>query len=108
MATEAEEGDMIERAVIATDGSESVARAVDVAVDLAERFDADVHALYVVDEGELENAPEDLADEMRDALEERANDALADVEGRTERDVSTAVRTGRPANEIVQYAREVD
>lgn len=40
---------MIDTVVIATDGSESVERAVTVALDLARRFDAEVHALYVVD-----------------------------------------------------------
>ncbi|GGL69655.1 universal stress protein [Halocalculus aciditolerans] len=99
---------MIERVVVATDGSESVARAIEVGVDFAERFDADVHALYVIDAGELESAPEELEPEMRAALEERADDAVADVEAHTDREVTAAVRTGRPASEIIQYARDVD
>jgi len=40
---------MFDTIVIATDGSDSVRRAVDVAVDVAARFDAEVHAVYVVD-----------------------------------------------------------
>ena len=48
---------MFETVVIATDGSESAERAVEVALDIADRFDADVHALCVVDERELSGAP---------------------------------------------------
>lgn len=108
MPGEAEEWSMIERVVVATDGSESVTRAVEVAVDLAERFEADIHALYVVDAGELESAPEELESEMRTALEDRAEDAIEDVAAQTEHEVTAAVRTGRPANEVIQYARDVD
>ena len=99
---------MFETVVIATDGSKSVQRAVDVALDLAERFDAEVHALYVVDAGDVESSPEEIRAELRDALDERGREALAEVESRTGRDVVTAVREGRPSAEITAYAREVD
>jgi len=99
---------MIDTVVVATDGSESVARAVDVALDLAARFDADVHALSVLDESEVENAPAELRAEMSSALSTRANAALSDVTTRTTREVTTAIREGRPADEIIAYAREVD
>ncbi|POG55256.1 universal stress protein [Haloferax sp. Atlit-12N] len=100
--------DMFDTIVIATDGSASVRRAVSVAVDLAERFDASVHALYVIDAGDVETAPDRLRDEMRDALTERGEEALAEVEAATDREVTVAVREGRPAAEISNYAREVD
>jgi nucleotide-binding universal stress UspA family protein len=96
---------MFDTVVIATDGSESVQRAVSVALDISERFDATVHALYVVDASEVESSPEELRAEMREALESRADEALADVAGRADRDVTTAVREGRPASEISSYAR---
>jgi len=99
---------MFEVIVVATDGSESVERAVDVALDLAGRFDAAVHALYVVDAGEVESTPESVRDELRDALRERADEALDDVAAGTDRPVTTAVREGRPAAEIDAYAREHD
>ena len=99
---------MIDTVVIATDGSESVTRAVRVALDLAERFDAAVHALYVVDEGEVDSSPEELRDELRDALESQGEDALDAVRDHADRDVTTAVREGRPAAEITEYARERD
>ena len=85
---------MIGTVVIATDGSESVERAVAVALDLAERFDADVHALY--------------QEELRTALTERGETATGRVVERANTGVTTAVREGRPANEIRAYARDMD
>lgn len=99
---------MIDTVVIATDGSESVERAVTVALDFAHRFDADVHALYVVDAGEVESSPETLRDELHDALEEQGEEALESVREDTNGNVVTAVREGDPAVEIREYAREHD
>ncbi|MFC7097082.1 universal stress protein [Halobaculum marinum] len=94
--------------VVATDGSESVSRAVDAALDLAERFDAAVHALYVVDSGEVDSSPEAVREQMRNALQERGGAAIVDVQKRAGRDVTAVVREGRPANEIADYAREIN
>lgn len=99
---------MFDTVVIATDGSRSVERAVDVALDLADRFDAAVHALYVVDAGEVESAPGELRRQMRAALQERADDAVGRVSEASDREVATAAREGEPAIEIKSYAREVD
>jgi nucleotide-binding universal stress UspA family protein len=97
-----------ERIVIATDGSESVRRAVHVALDLADRFDAAVHALYVVDEGEVESSPEQVREEMRAALDDSGERALDDVVAAADRPVTTVVREGRPATVIREYALEHD
>ncbi|WP_121823657.1 universal stress protein [Halostella salina] len=99
---------MIDTVVIATDGSESVERAVDVALDLARRFDAAVHALYVVDESDVDSSPESIREELQTALEETGEEALAAVRDRADREVETVVREGRPAAEICEYAREED
>ncbi|MBP1986304.1 universal stress protein [Halolamina salifodinae] len=118
---------MFDTIVIATDGSESVQRAVDVALDFADRFDgpesrsdsvanqnasrsgdADVHALFVVDEREVESSPGSVREELRAALENDGEDAVASVAARAESAVTTAVREGRPAATISDYAREVD
>ena len=99
---------MFDSVVVATDGSESVQRAVDIALDFAERFDATVHALYVVDASEVASSPEAVREELREALEADGEAALADVAERVSADVRTAVREGRPAPEITAYAREVD
>ncbi|MFC5365438.1 universal stress protein [Salinirubrum litoreum] len=99
---------MFDEIVIATDGSDSVRRCITVALDLASRFDASVHALYVVDAGEVESSPESVREEMREALHERGEEALATVTDATDQSVTTAVREGRPAAVISEYAREHD
>jgi nucleotide-binding universal stress UspA family protein len=103
---------MIETVVIATDGSESAQRAVRMALDLAKRFDARVHAIYVVDEGELRSSPEEHRDELENALEAAGGEALTFVEeratGAADTDVVTAVRVGDPADELIAYAGDVD
>jgi nucleotide-binding universal stress UspA family protein len=80
-----------------------------VALDLAARFDAEVHALYVVDTGEVESSPERIREEMRAALREEADAAFEQVfDGADGVDVRTVVREGRPVAEICAYARECD
>jgi nucleotide-binding universal stress UspA family protein len=98
---------MIDTVVIATDGSESVTRAVDVALDVAGRFDAEVHALYVLEESEFDSAPEEMRADLRDALSAQGETALAAVQDLAPAEVITEVRTGRPATDITRYAREV-
>jgi len=99
---------MFDTIVVATDGSDSVRRAISVALDFAERFDAEVHALYVVDAGEVESSPQSVRTDLREALRERGQKALSTVVEGTERPVRTAVREGRPAAEIAAFAREHD
>ena len=99
---------MFDTVVIATDGSSSVERAVDVALDLAARFDATVHAIFVVDAGDVDAAPERVREEFREALRERGERATADVAARTAAEVVTVVEEGRPPQVIAAYAREHD
>ncbi|TKX79162.1 universal stress protein [Halorubrum sp. SD626R] len=104
---------MFDTIVVATDGSDSVRRAVDVAVDIAARFEGEVHAVYVVDSGEVESTPDEVREDLRDALDDHGESALAEVEDAAaardpELDVTVDVREGRPAAEIAGYAREVD
>ncbi len=99
---------MFDTVVVATDGSESVERAVAVALDLAERFGATVRAVSVVDAGDVDASPEELRDDLRDAMTDRAREALEDVREHASGEVVTAVREGRPADEITAYAREHD
>ena len=99
---------MFDTVVIATDGSASVERAVSVALDLAARFDATVHALYVVDAGDVDAAPERVREEFRTALEERGERATSAVADASAGEVVTAVLEGRPPQVIADYAREHD
>ncbi|QLD85608.1 universal stress protein [Natronomonas halophila] len=104
---------MFETVVVATDGSESVGRAVDCTLDLAAKFDATVHALYVINESQVESLPERLHSDVRQALDEQGQDALDNViEANEDReypvDLETAVRVGRPAKQIVGYVRDIE
>jgi len=99
---------MFDTVVIATDGSESATRAVDVALDVAGRFDAAVHALFVVEEREVDASPAELREELTEALERRAEETLTDVRERAGREVVTAVREGEPSTEVIRYAETVD
>ncbi|MGM0448365.1 MAG: universal stress protein [Methanobacteriota archaeon] len=104
---------MFDTIVVATDGSDSVRRAVSVAVDVAARFDAEVHAVYVVDAGEVESSPDTVREDLRDALDDQGREALDHVADAAhdrdcDLDVTIEVREGRPASEIDAYARSVD
>lgn len=99
---------MFETIVLATDGSASVERAVAMAVDLADRFDATLHALYVVDRDDVEAAPASLRDSIEDGLREEGEEVLTALAERTDVDVQPTIRTGRPTVEIVAFAEEVE
>jgi len=103
---------MFETVVIATDGSGSAERAVEAALDIADRFDATVHALYVVDSGEVESTPDEVREVLERALATTGGRALSFVREAAEADaaddVVTAVCEGEPAAEICRYAEEHD
>jgi nucleotide-binding universal stress UspA family protein len=101
---------MFDTVVIATDGSDSAARCVETAIDFAARFDAAVHALYVVDTDEIESSPDEIRDDLETAIETAGEQALAFAEGEAEGTSAlvTAVREGDPKTEIIDYAEEVD
>lgn len=104
---------MFETVIIATDGSQSAQRAVRLALDFAGRFDAAVHALYVIDTGELDETPAAVRTDLEDALDAAGGEALSYVEEHaaetaSDRDVVTAVRQGDPADEIIDYAEAYD
>lgn len=98
---------MFNTVVIATDGSQSASRAVTVAIDLARRFDAGVHALYVIEEGDVAAAPEAVRERLQAALAENGEEAVETVCEANDT-VTTAVREGRPPDEIIAYARDHD
>lgn len=108
MRTRRERLPMFDTVVLAVDGSESGRRAIAVGLDIADRFDATVHALSVVDEGEIEGSPEGVAADMASALEETAQAAVESVGDAAGGGVTTAVRRGHPAPTICSYATEVE
>lgn len=99
---------MYERILVPTDGSAAVEGAVEQALDLAETFDATLHALAVVEPVYTVN---EGFGSMYDTLE---SDAKASVEAIAERGesagvtVETAVRSGMIHREILEYAEDAD
>ncbi|EMA53525.1 universal stress protein [Halococcus thailandensis] len=92
--------------LVATDGSDGAAAAIDPAVDIARTYDARLHALSVVDSMALgvdvrtdiiDEQFEDAAQTAVKTVDERARDASVSV-------IETAVEYGTPYREINAYA----
>jgi nucleotide-binding universal stress UspA family protein len=98
---------MYDRVLVPTDGSPGSERAVAHAVDLAGRYGATLHALYVVDDEAspvaADTTTEERADDTYTTRERRAIDLVR--EPATEHDVPFVgdVRRGDPAPEILRY-----
>lgn len=106
---------MIDSVLLPTDGEPGVEQAIVHAVDLAEMFDATLYALYVVDESiyGAYSADEFVSDHEgpQAALEDAGEDALAAiVDAATESgvEVETVMRYGRPSEQIVRAAEDID
>jgi len=105
---ESDDRSSYDRILIPTDGSESATAAIDHAIAIAERFDATVHALSVVDASAAAGAYDagpGLPD-ILDSLEEGCERAVAAVEGECEnRDVNVVadIVQGTPYRAIRTY-----
>lgn len=90
-----------ESVLVATDGSEGSAAAVEHALGVAHRNGAPLHVLYVRDPDDDEG--DGVADRILDRVGERvaSNSDLIDGDGP---ELVTAVRSGSPHEEIVAYA----
>jgi nucleotide-binding universal stress UspA family protein len=101
---------MYDTILVPTDGSSAVVEAVERAVDLAERYDATVHALYVVDSsayGTLDTSTSVVVD----ALEDEGETAVTYVADQAEAagvPAETAVLSGTPHRTIMNYVDDHD
>jgi nucleotide-binding universal stress UspA family protein len=106
---------MYDRILLPTDGSVGVDRAIDHAVDAADRYGATLHVLYVVD-SDIVNAYSgdefvDGSEGAAETLEERGRDALDTVaahaaDGGVE--TVTELVYGVPHEEILAYIDDED
>ncbi|WP_254526082.1 universal stress protein [Natrinema caseinilyticum] len=98
-----------DRIVIPTDGSDGAIRAAETALDVAEKYDAAVHTVYVVDP-----TPYDLEDASRSIVGllteggHNATETVAEMARDRDLDATTAVRRGDPADELLEYVSSVD
>jgi nucleotide-binding universal stress UspA family protein len=102
---------MYETILVPTDGSDSANRAVEHALELAERFDSMLHAMYVVDTSRYGEPALSSAELVLNELEEEGNDLVAEIADRADNvgiTTETLVRHGRPDEEITDYADDID
>ncbi|MDG5820337.1 universal stress protein [Natronococcus sp. A-GB7] len=110
---------MYDTILVPTDGSDTAEYAVEHAIDLAEKYDADVHALYVVDTSAIDvSLGTEQVDRIRQGkfgdmpeLEQRANEATGVVAAKAEAhdiSVTEAVVAGQPHKQISSYAADND
>ncbi|PSQ09701.1 universal stress protein [Halobacteriales archaeon QS_5_70_15] len=102
---------MYDHILLPYDGSKEARKGAEHGIDLAAAVGATVHALYVID---LPGAPRtayvrDDEEEMREEYREYGEEVTAEVcEMAAEAGVEceTAIRSGTPAEEIVDYAED--
>lgn len=102
---------MYDTILVAVDGSAPSNRAVVHALDLAEQYGADLHAIFVVDTSRY-GEPALSNDELVIVeIEDRGHDLLEAIDERAEKqdvDVVTHCCHGVPHREIIAYADEID
>ncbi|GAB3668861.1 universal stress protein [Halopiger thermotolerans] len=105
---------MYEKILVPTDGSETSEAAVDHAIDLAEKYEAGLHALYVVDTDsmsltlggeQLDRIEQGRFGEMDEVREraERATGYVADRAAERGLDTVEHISAGRPHSQIADY-----
>lgn len=96
--------------LLPTDGTKGTRRAVDHAVALAAEHGARLHALYVVDTGQMGfvATPDDIGETKR-RLQRRGEEVLSEVGADADAagvDCLTTVASGIPEDEILEYVEE--
>lgn len=102
---------MYENVLIATDGSNGSEPCVEHGLDLAEAFDAHVHALYVVETEATYILTVGLGDDQMEEYEQYGKETVSEVADRASGrglDATGVVKTGKIATKIVDYAEEND
>ncbi|RKD97879.1 universal stress protein [Halopiger aswanensis] len=105
---------MYEKILVPTDGSETSKAAIDHAIDLAEKYEAGLHALYVVDTDsmsltlggeQLDRIEQGRFGEMDEVREraERATGYVADRAAERGLDTVEHISAGRPHSQIADY-----
>lgn len=102
-------GETFAHLVIPTDGSDTAERAADSGIALAERYGAEVHVVYVVDTTTygLEDAPRSIVGLLKEGGGNAVEWIAAEARDR-DLAVTSAVLRGKPAEEVLEYARGVD
>lgn len=97
--------------LVPTDGSDPANRAVEHALELAERFGSTMHAMYVVDTKRYGEPALSSAEIVLQDLEEEGSALVESIADRADNagiEVETLVCHGVPHREIISYADEID
>jgi nucleotide-binding universal stress UspA family protein len=95
--------------VVATDGSDDAEAAAENGIEIAERYGADIHAIYVVDTAiyDLEDAPRSIVGLLKEGGRQATAAVAAEARERN-LPAETNVLRGRPDEEIIRFADGVD
>ncbi|WP_267641526.1 universal stress protein [Haloarchaeobius amylolyticus] len=102
---------MYQRILVPTDGSAGAERATEYALELAERYDSAVHALFVVDTAVYDEPALSSTELVIDDLEDWGAELLNEMASRAHEaglDFECKLCHGRPHEEILSYADVVD
>ncbi|SDJ89231.1 Nucleotide-binding universal stress protein, UspA family [Halovenus aranensis] len=94
--------------LVPTDGSEAMETVLDHTAEVTGK-DGTVHVLYVVDDQVFLTLADEMKDDVLVDLREEGSTAVHDARESAEEtgfDVSTAIREGKPADEIIAYVEE--
>jgi nucleotide-binding universal stress UspA family protein len=101
---------MYDRILLPTDMSAGVDRAIEHAVDAVQRYDAELHVLYVVDADAYSSYPGDEYvhefEGLESALEQAGQDAIETIIAAADEagvETVTSIRHGVPHEEILEY-----
>ncbi|MFB1064651.1 universal stress protein [Natrinema sp. H-ect4] len=102
---------MYDTILVPTDGSDPANRAVEHAMELADRYEADIHALYCVETHRYGEPALSSTEIVLERLEEEGAAMLAELADRADNvgiDWTSTVCHGLPWEEIHEKADEVD
>lgn len=99
---------MYSTVLVATDGSDCADAAARHAIDLADRYDATLNVLYVVDRTYPAMAEFDPVVERREEEGEEALESVRADAGRRGVEAEVSLRRGKPYEEILGYAHHND
>ena len=102
---------MYEHVILPVDGSTGSDKAAEHALGIAERFDADLHVLHVVDTHRYGEPALSNAELVIDGLEDRGDELIKKFVARAAAvgvDTQSRLCRGYPSQEIVDYAGTVD
>jgi len=106
--------DKLNSILFPTDFSELSVTALPWVTDMADKYSAEVHCLYVVEEPQIYSSLEmgsvaiPTSGELLESAEARMQKFSAEYLSDAPHGVSTKVIIGHPATEVVNYAKEID